>query len=168
MKLFVVSRPGGQQTLEGFATALREHAAQVELISLSACRVLPAGTILADGARVLQTLLTAAGAAARAVAARTVLLAANAWEIDEQLEQLQLCGAIERQSFFAWQQQKPGSRGAYWLHGRRSGVRRMTVPTRVSKMHQTARYCAFGGDLFLGLPNLLVRYLNAESQALPG
>lgn len=163
MKLFVVVRPGGSQALEPFAGALRQHSAEVGLASLSACRVLPAGVILADGERVLHTLLSAAGDAAPALAARTILLGANAWEVDAQLEELSLCGAIEKQSFFAWQQQPPGSRGAYWLHGRRNGVRRMTVPTRVSKLHQTPRYCAFGGDLFLGLPNLLLRYLAAES-----
>lgn len=158
MNLFLVGRRPALPGLKPLGEALAKHAERVSLQPLESCRIAE-GFVLADGREVLESILATPGAAEAGLAERSFLLNANRWEIDELLESHGLAGGIDKQSLFAWRQQTPGSRGAYWLHGRRAVTRGLTVPARISGLHQTARYCAIGGELFVGLPDLIVRYL---------
>jgi len=91
---------------------------------------------------------------------RTILINAKRSSVPELLEQLQLCAAIEAQSYFQWRSRKGVERG-YGLLGRRDIAAR--IDARFGKAAgyppETENYGMLASDRCRDLPSLLATYL---------
>jgi len=120
----------------------------------------PNGIVLFDGSADVEIALGECSPGVRAdLQARIIPIGATRVRIlDNLLEPLSLLAAIDGLSFWEWDTDEPGTKGARGLYGLRElGA---SVGARCA-VFESARYCYLQSEAHDGLPHLLADYLRA-------